>query len=297
MINSNEKPKYKHIYYHELNRVCLRINRFAPVSMLQGHRIAISLIFCTELGPNQPHGLTDFNQDSNSFGFYLCAGGAGQMISPEVITLYPGSFVICPPDKHFKLMATSAGMLLFYMFFTISPVINSRIQFPRGILSQMLDELILITEEYRQNLPGWPERAGMRCSILLSRACILFGNFKSPSNSPYQTQFLDENVDRYLLSNIAMSIRLPEIADYFGVSMRTIIRHYQQMKGKSIHDRMQELRMELACTLLSKTLLSLIDVAAQVGFNNVNYFGKVFKKQIGVCPGEFRNKAFEKKIL
>ena len=48
------------------------------------------------------------------------------------------------------------------------------------------------------------------------------------------------------------------------------------------------LRLKQAARLLKKKDRPIIEIAYMVGFNNLNYFNKCFKKQFSITPREFR---------
>ena len=47
-------------------------------------------------------------------------------------------------------------------------------------------------------------------------------------------------------------------------------------------------RMGEAQNLLINTDMSITQIAAQVGYNNSNYFQSVFKRAMGITPREYR---------
>ena len=51
-----------------------------------------------------------------------------------------------------------------------------------------------------------------------------------------------------------------------------------------------EFRVEKAALMLKKTDFQISAVAAAVGFEDVNYFSRIFKQIKGVSPTEFRVK-------
>lgn len=50
-----------------------------------------------------------------------------------------------------------------------------------------------------------------------------------------------------------------------------------------------DLRISSAMNDLSNTTENLEAIAQKNGFSNANYFGKVFKKKVGVTPIQYRN--------
>ena len=47
-------------------------------------------------------------------------------------------------------------------------------------------------------------------------------------------------------------------------------------------------RIEKACSLLSTFDMSVSEVAGEVGYLDSNYFSKVFSKQMGLTPTEYK---------
>jgi AraC-like DNA-binding protein len=86
------------------------------------------------------------------------------------------------------------------------------------------------------------------------------------------------------------SFSLDYLADSIGMSTAYMCRLYKQYTGKTIIDRLAFLRMKKARELLLDTQLSVNEVAEQVGYLNSTYFYRVFKKENGVTPKEFRRK-------
>jgi len=47
-------------------------------------------------------------------------------------------------------------------------------------------------------------------------------------------------------------------------------------------------RMEEACRLLRQTGRSITDVAGQVGYNEIAYFSRRFRSEVGLSPRQYR---------
>jgi two-component system, response regulator YesN len=86
------------------------------------------------------------------------------------------------------------------------------------------------------------------------------------------------------------SFSLDYLADSVGISTAYMCRLYKLYTGITITDRLSFLRMKKARELLLDTQLSVIEVAERVGYSNSTYFYRVFKKENGVTPKEFRRK-------
>jgi YesN/AraC family two-component response regulator len=83
---------------------------------------------------------------------------------------------------------------------------------------------------------------------------------------------------------------LDYLADTIGMSTAYMCRIYKQYTGSTIIDVLAGKRMNKARELLISTELSVNEIASKVGYTNSTYFYRVFKKENGVTPNEFRKK-------
>ncbi len=271
------------VRYHELMRVCNRVVNHAPSIQLHGHRLTPGFIFCVEIA-----GGTDVPFEDEGYCLNCCVGGGGRMTTPQSMPVQPGSVLLKLPGEEPHWKANADGLLRFYICFTITPNIAPPLIPPTAIWPQVVQEVATMTEECRLNLPGWPERAGMICSVLVSRCATMLGAFTKSPFTPSYIPFLHDNVDKYIKTNLGLAIRLEDIAEYLGVSERTLTRRYAFETGNTINSRIQTLRMELACEILQDTPLPLSDIAIQIGYHHVNNFISVFHRHIGMTPREYR---------
>ena len=64
---------------------------------------------------------------------------------------------------------------------------------------------------------------------------------------------------------------------------------FKRETGQSIIGYLTDQRIIEAKKLLIDSLLSLKEVAENVGFEDYNYFSRIFKKKTGYTPTQFRN--------
>lgn len=69
-------------------------------------------------------------------------------------------------------------------------------------------------------------------------------------------------------------------------------RLFAEQTGGSLLDYILEQRMKRACDLLSRTLMPIVEVAAQCGYANGNYFTKAFRTRMGCSPSEYRRENY-----
>lgn len=93
-----------------------------------------------------------------------------------------------------------------------------------------------------------------------------------------------------LEAKYAQPFLLAEIADQYFVSTRTLQRRFHKALGISVIEYLQKLRLHNACQHLELSQKSVSEISYQVGYQNVNAFRKVFVREYGLTPSEFRKR-------
>jgi len=83
-------------------------------------------------------------------------------------------------------------------------------------------------------------------------------------------------------------ITIEQLAKKCGYSEYYIMKLFKQFTGCSVVDYINNYRLTIAGRQLRDTSDEVASIAYQVGFNNVSYFNRQFKKQYGSTPKEFR---------
>ncbi|AOZ91784.1 AraC family transcriptional regulator [Paenibacillus crassostreae] len=103
------------------------------------------------------------------------------------------------------------------------------------------------------------------------------------------TDRLAERVKEELERDYTADFSLESCAERFGVSSYTLSRSFKQAHGKNFVDYVMELRLERGCELLCTTDLKVNEIAESVGYHP-SYFIRLFRKQKGMTPGQYRMK-------
>ena len=64
--------------------------------------------------------------------------------------------------------------------------------------------------------------------------------------------------------------------------------------GCTFTEYVNRIRVERSKTLLRSSGMSIAEIACAVGFDDQSYYTRIFKKQVGVAPGKFREQAVQK---
>lgn len=86
---------------------------------------------------------------------------------------------------------------------------------------------------------------------------------------------------------------LDELAEQSGLSKYHLIRLFRQTRGATPLQHLTRLRLRRAAELLHGSGLSVGEIAARVGYANGNYLAKVFRRQLGMTPAEYRSRRKE----
>ncbi|GBG10409.1 AraC family transcriptional regulator [Paenibacillus agaridevorans] len=98
---------------------------------------------------------------------------------------------------------------------------------------------------------------------------------------------LVESTIDYIHAHYASDLSLEQCADLAGTNSYTLSKYFKQFMGINFIDYVTELRIDKAKTLLRETDLKINDIAGEVGYQQ-RYFNRIFKKQVGLTPGQFR---------
>ncbi len=91
----------------------------------------------------------------------------------------------------------------------------------------------------------------------------------------------------YVNKNYKKDISLSEIAEFTGVSNSYISRVFKEDCGMGFVEYLNRIRVENAKNLIENGKFKLKEIVAKVGFNNYNYFFRVFKDIEGMTPLEY----------
>jgi two-component system response regulator YesN len=85
-------------------------------------------------------------------------------------------------------------------------------------------------------------------------------------------------------------MRLSDVAEHLHLCEKQVLRVIKKEYGCSFSDYVNQKSMSVAIMMLKHTSLTVNEIARRVGFENDNYFYRVFKKKYGETPTEYRNK-------
>jgi two-component system response regulator YesN len=98
---------------------------------------------------------------------------------------------------------------------------------------------------------------------------------------------------RFIHKNFAdKNLSLQAISAHIYLTPTYLCAFFKKSTGKTINEFITETRITKAKELLKDVQIKLYEVAAAVGFSDVNYFSTLFKRNIGCTPSEFRERYY-----
>jgi two-component system response regulator YesN len=105
--------------------------------------------------------------------------------------------------------------------------------------------------------------------------------------------YLIKQVKSYIEQNYQDELSLTLVAGVVNVNSNYLSVMFKNQTGESFVDYFTRVRIEKAKQLLKDVRLKTYEVGELVGYRDAAYFSKVFKKSIGMSPGEYRNRVLQ----
>ncbi|MDY2726577.1 MAG: response regulator [Anaerostipes faecalis] len=105
------------------------------------------------------------------------------------------------------------------------------------------------------------------------------------------------HITKHLQEHLDEEISLTYLAEQFHLSAQYISQLFKNEIGVDFLAYLTNLRMEKARKLLATTAMPIAEVAGSVGYNDYRAFTKVFKKNEGMTPLQYRREFYEGTIF
>lgn len=114
---------------------------------------------------------------------------------------------------------------------------------------------------------------------------------RAKKSNRIKRDFRIEMVVDYLIANPSRPFDTKYFCEMTGLSDSSLRRLFKAHTGKTPFDFMKELRMVTAARRLLVTNKRVSTIAYELGYNDQNYFARVFKSVFGISPDRYRKEA------
>ncbi|SEM59818.1 AraC family transcriptional regulator [Paenibacillus sp. OV219] len=236
---------------------------------------------------------------------YQLAAGDVFVVEPNVYHSYT-----CSPDKETIVynvlfnasflqqeMEVLQQMPSFVGFFYLVPFLRKSQSFipyhplfPAQRL-QIQSHLQTIEDEFRQQREGYQlmiKTRWIECLVWLSRYHQENRNSQKPSAISDQAWM--DSIVNYVELHYYQPFTLQQLSQLCGMSVSSFTAKFKDATGLSLVDYKHTVQVRHAANLLQTTDKKVLDIALEVGFGDISFFNRMFRKHTGVTPREYRRK-------
>ncbi len=99
-----------------------------------------------------------------------------------------------------------------------------------------------------------------------------------------------DDLHAWVAANLHENLSVERLAEKAGMTPRTFARTYASQSGRTPARMVEAMRLEAACRALEKTMLPLKTIAANTGYVEEQNLRRVFQRQLGVSPSQYRSR-------
>lgn len=227
---------------------------------------------------------------------YVCSGKAHFYIGDQDVIVTAGNMVLYQPKQvmHYEYFGKDKPEV-YWTHFTGSEVRNilKKYEIPLDTnvfyagnsptYAYLFKEMILELQTCRF---GYEELL----SMYLEQIFILVQRSRMDRQPAVSSHIQEEMgiAKRYFQEHYNEDINIEEYAQSRNMSISWFLRNFRQATGKSPMQYILNIRISNAVSLLESTDYNVTEIAAIIGYDNPLYFSRIFKKQKGVSPSDYR---------
>lgn len=106
--------------------------------------------------------------------------------------------------------------------------------------------------------------------------------------SLYDDKFVKKAMEAVEANLDSESFGIPDLVKELGVSRTLLFEKFKALLGQTPNEFIQTIRLKYAAQLIKGSDLKINEIAFRVGFSDPKYFSKIFQKQFGVSPSQFK---------
>jgi AraC family transcriptional regulator len=151
-----------------------------------------------------------------------------------------------------------------------------------SLMERLRDELML-----RQPSPLFVQGIAQAIAIHLARNYAVTGE-ELHSGSPSLPGYKLRQITEWMAEHVAEDLNLDRLAAHAGLSKFHFHRLFKNAMGVSPARYHMNSRMDVARRLLRETKKTVVNVALDVGYANPSHFAKLFRRETGLSPSDYR---------
>ncbi len=121
----------------------------------------------------------------------------------------------------------------------------------------------------------------------------LHGYVATTERGNYNRLHAEEKLKRiltYIQDHYSENLSIRELAEVCHFSETHVMNFFRKYTGATCVEYINRYRLSRAAAVLEETDLPVMEIALENGFRNVSYFNRMFRKQFGCTPVEYRKR-------
>ena len=239
---------------------------------------------------------------------FVCEGSFKQIIDGEKILQTKDQIVLVRPDAWHSVWIEKETDVVFNILMRKSVVRDAilRIISPRNFfysfffqgaydVKKRKNYLVIhhtsrLTEMLQQIIQEYFDKKKEYQQTILFLLLLLFTECSRIVETEGETEGSEDILPRILdhIEKHFLTATLKSVADHFGYSTRQLARILKKEMDRSFTSLVNECKIRFICMELQATDLPLKALAEKMGFCDVNYFYKVFRREKGISFSEYK---------
>lgn len=203
---------------------------------------------------------------------------------------------LCAPDGMVENGSLQFGEEFLSQLSQVSPEFLPVVRFYKG-LRQAIEITGGTAVKVRGLLAGFdrlaePEQFVAMLHVLL--LVVLDGHSRPIGPGKFQGTKIHRNKQRlqaiykYIVENYHRKITLSEIASFASMNKTAFCLFFKKATNESFVAYLNLYRLQIACTMLTRSSKTVSEICYAVGFTDIPYFNRAFKQRYGLSPTQYR---------
>ena len=242
-------------------------------------------------------------------GFVLCIEGTVEAtLNLNKIQVYPHSLVTLPPGSIFQVNSIEGELKIYILGFSSQYIEEN--QHSHFLLDTMYHTLgkpvcslnekgVQIAESYfklmidlYENLPDKAKKevAFNLYSDIHKGISLLYQSISNERANLSKSEMICRNFGQLVIQHYQNNRNVSWYAEKLGISHAHLCTIVKQITGHTCVEIIASMVIMDAKSQLKSTNLSIQEISDSLNFANMSFFGKYFKRNVGMSPLEYRNK-------
>lgn len=198
------------------------------------------------------------------------------------------TLVLWPGRRHYGAKPYATDLSFYWVHFRMPDEINDASDFVPQLSNPERPEYIaeifhrLMDDQETNSIKG--NQAGLLVNLMLYEASRAGAHTKDVS-----ADVLASKAEKYIIANLDKTLSSSIIADALQYSSGHLERMFVKARGITLTRFIHETRIKEARHLLRESHLNVDQISVACGFNDPGFFRRIFRRQVGMSPREFRS--------